>query len=125
MRVSPASGRADAAVFAILDLTQLPAPGNHATTVTFRSGDQARTVGVNLRLAGAPVLYGIPTVLTFSLTRGGPLPPAQPILVGSRNANQIFTVNPSASWISVNPTGGSTPANVFAKVSPGDLAAGT
>lgn len=125
VRVSPASGPTSARVFLVLDTTQLPAPGIYAATVTFRSGDASRTVAVNLRLAGAPILYGTPSALTFSISKGGPLPSAQAILVGSKNANQPFSVAPSASWLAVTQTGGSTPANVFVTVAPGDLPAGT
>jgi len=95
VRVSPATGPAGGRVLIAFDVSQLPAPGNHQATVTFRSGGAARTVVVILRLAAAPVLYGTPSELTFAVTRGGPRPPPQAILVGSRNVNQLFSATAS------------------------------
>jgi len=64
-----------------------------------------------------------PSQLSFSYFAGDPRPAAQQVNVSS-NTNVVFGATSNSPWLSVSPTGGTTPASLSISVNPTGLAAG-
>ncbi|HXT21901.1 MAG TPA: IPT/TIG domain-containing protein [Thermoanaerobaculia bacterium] len=70
-------------------------------------------------------LRAMPPMLSFVGTRGGPNPPAQTLVVSSTGTAVSFTAAASGSFLSVAPSGGTTPANLSASVNLAGLGEGS
>jgi hypothetical protein len=75
-------------------------------------------------VAMASQLTATPTSLSFAGTVGG-APQSKTVQIGSTGQPRTFTVSDNASWLTLNPTGGQTPATVNAQVSLASLTAQT
>jgi uncharacterized protein (TIGR03437 family) len=73
-------------------------------------------------------IFATPAFYSFAYSLGGSVPPAQTISVGSTNPSSGVNFNASTSggsWLSLSPTGGTTPASVSISLNPSGLAQGT
>jgi len=105
-----------------------PTPGSYSGVVKITATDAGNLgvldspvmIPVTLQVtAGAPTAS--PTSLSFSQTLGGNLPATQTINVGSSTGQALnFTAaasgSASATWLSVSPTSGTTPATITVSV---------
>jgi uncharacterized protein (TIGR03437 family) len=78
--------------------------------------------------AGALALVSDPPTLSFAYSFGDSAPASQSVSVNSTGASQAFSATSSTSsggsWLSVNPTSGSTPASIDVSVNPAGLPGG-
>ncbi len=84
------------------------------------------TIPVTLTVSAPQSLSASPDTLTFTYIIGGATPDKQTVALSSTGANAPFTVTvPStASWLSVTPTSGTTPASLTFAVNPQGLTIG-
>ena len=104
------------------------APGSYPLTVTGTGGGITHTATVTLTVTSVspnPNLILTPSNLSYSYQIGGSTPAAQKVAVTSSGAVLSFTADPSATWITVTPTGGSTPGSLSVGINPTGLAVGT
>ncbi len=95
-------------------------------TISIRSGERTRTVPVSLTVTGSTAALTLsPTLLSFNATFGGSSPPAQSVTVNA-SPNTGFTVGSgSATWLTVTPRSGTTPATLSVTAGATALAVGT
>lgn len=101
--------------------------GNYTGSVLVSSRSGSVTVPVTLKIISAPTIGVSPTSLRFSYQTGGTAPSSQSLSISSSGSSITFTDSTSsgASWLSVSPTGGSTPSSIRVSVNPSSLVAGT
>jgi lysophospholipase L1-like esterase len=108
--------------------TRRLANGMHVISVVIQYYDGATkaissTVSVN---NGTVSLTANPGSLQFTAQQGSSLPGAQSITVGASDAKAAaFSASSNASWLTVSPVSGSTPASVSVSVNNTSLAPGT
>jgi len=86
------------------------------------------TVPVVLYVSSAAMLAASPSSLTFTAAAGAAPPASQTITLGSTSATDqvTYTVTPtSATWLSIAPTTGTTPASLTVSALSSSLAAGS
>lgn len=98
-----------------------------AIALTPSSGTVVR-IPVGLTVTASANLTALPTSLTFTSAVGGSAP-TQVVAIGSKGAATSFnasaSTNSGGSWLSVTPSGGTTPMNLSVSVNPAGLAAGS
>ncbi len=126
LTVSPTSGTTPATLSVSANVSGLAA-GTYTGTITVTGNGLTRTVAVTFTVTGSgtPTLTVSPTSLSFAATVGGTSPGAQSVSV-SASPNASFTASKgSATWLTVTPTSGTTPATLAVSASLTGLAAGT
>jgi len=88
------------------------------------NGSTFATITVTLTVGGSGTTGSIaaPTSLSFFWETGQSTPPSQTITIAASGA---FTASPNQSWIAVNPSSGTGPANLIVSVIPQSVAAGS
>jgi uncharacterized protein (TIGR03437 family) len=127
LAVTPASGTNNATLSVTVNPAGL-APGTYDGTITVTpAGGTAQTVAVTLTVSGAGSLVATPASLAFAYNASGSAPAPQTVSVTSSGQAVAFTATPSSSggWLSVTPSGGTTPATLSVSVNPGGLQGGT
>jgi uncharacterized protein (TIGR03437 family) len=120
---------------ASLNVTVIPgslAPGTYSGAITITASGASNspaTVVVTLTVSATPTLILGDSALTFTYQLGGSALSGQTISVGSSGAALAFsataTTSSGGTWLSVNPTSSSTPANLSVAVNPAGLVAGS
>ncbi len=83
-------------------------------------------VPVTVQIVAQQQLTVTPPALTFTYQIGGTTPAAQTFMVtAAGNAALAFTATSPGTWVTLNPTTGTTPATVLVSVNPAGLGAGT
>ena len=104
------------------------AVGAYTGAVAVSSSIGSVTVTVTLTITSSASIIVTPGSLAFGFTQGGSPPASQGLAVSSTTAVS-FTATPSTasggSWLTVNPTSGTTPATLTVSANPGTLAVGT
>jgi hypothetical protein len=73
-----------------------------------------------------PALLAEPQSLSFAAFLGLPNPPSQTVTLYNQGSGVInYTTTSSATWLTVSPASGATPANLSVSVNPSGLAAGS
>jgi uncharacterized protein (TIGR03437 family) len=128
LSVSPQSGTTPAVLTINYSITGLAA-GIYTGRVIV-NGTTPITVAVTLTViadANIPITAS-PAAVTFTATTGSPDPPGQAITVSAGTDNVLFQASvsapPNGKWLTVNPTGGATPAKITASIVSKDLAPG-
>src|SRR5262249_12222187 len=128
LSATPASGNAPASVSVSVNAGTL-APGQYAGQVVIASAGangSPITVPVVLNVLAPSSLTVSPSTLNFAYTVGLQNPAAQTITIGSAQSVPFSaTVSSTATWLSVSPSSGVTPATPSASVNPTGLAAGS
>jgi uncharacterized protein (TIGR03437 family) len=102
------------------------AVGSYTGTISV-TGTSGMSVSIPVSVtvtAAALSLSASPSSLAFSYLAGGSAPAAQAVQLSGSGGAVAFTASTNASWLSVTPTSGSTPATLSVSVA-GNLAAGT
>ncbi len=101
-------------------------PGTYQSTVTINGGATAVSVPVTLTVSNSAIgtITATPSSVSFSQTLGGTAPPSQTIQVASGTAT-TFTAAAAASWLTVAPATGTTPATLTLSANAAGLNAGT
>ena len=129
LSVSPTSGTSPAT----LTLTANPQAlgvNTYTGTVTI-SGNNGSSLTLQVTLStsstgpATPVLSVGTTSLSFNYKKGDPTPTALPVQISASGVAVNFTVTPSANWISVSQTTGSTPSTLNVTLNTANLAVGT
>ena len=120
LSVTPTSGSTSSSTTVAVSVNNAGlAPGNYSGMVTVTSTTSGTTGGpfvipVSFVVA-ANSLTAAPTSLSFTYSLGGTAPAAQTLNIGSIAPGLTFTAAaPGASWLSINPTGGTTTASPVA-----------
>ena len=79
---------------------------------------------MNIMVASATSLSATPSTLQFAYMTGGTAPAAQPIQIAASGGALSFTATSSASWLSVTPASGTTPASLSVSVAPAGMSPG-
>ncbi|MEW6050289.1 MAG: YCF48-related protein [Candidatus Zixiibacteriota bacterium] len=81
-------------------------------TATSKASNSPQRIPVRFTISGA---IGIaPEVVKFSMSAGGPLPPAETLYITNNGGGPLdFTATESAPWLTVTPTSGSAPDTVL------------
>jgi uncharacterized protein (TIGR03437 family) len=124
--VTPTSGTGTTTLSVSLNTAGLPT-GTYAGSITVTpAGGTAQTVAVTLIVSPPALVTVTPNPLAFSYATGNPPPAAQSLSVTAAGAAVTFTASASsAGWLSVTPTGGTTPATLSVAVNPANLGAGS
>jgi uncharacterized protein (TIGR03437 family) len=122
LTAGPLGGTAPGTVTVSADPTGL-SPATYDCTITIAGGGGSQNVFVSFTVSG-PTLQLNPASLNFTYLTGDQAPAAQNVSVSSSNANvgASFTVSSGCSWVTVNPTGGITPATLSISANPAGLA---
>jgi uncharacterized protein (TIGR03437 family) len=134
LSVTPASGTTNGTLSVSVDGSKL-APGVYPGTITVTpvgptgSGSPI-SIPVTLTVLGGQALTATPATLAFNYVIGAAVPAAQQVQAATAGSSSIplsvtATTRDGASWLSVTPATGSTPATLTVTVSPQNLAAGT
>ena len=119
LTVSPAAGSTPASLVATANVTGLT-PGSYSGLITITAaGATTQTISVTLNVAAAPQLTVSSSALTFSGAG------SQPITAGSTGSPLTFSASSNASWLTVSPASGTTPASLSATVNVSGLNPGT
>ena len=115
------------AVFTIsVDPTGLAVGTYTGTVAVVATGSNTITFNVTLTVtAAALTISASPSVLNYAYQSGGTLPAAQAVTVSASSATAFTAGASGGSWLSVNPTSGSTPASLSVSVNPAGLTAGS
>ncbi|MGA2593261.1 MAG: hypothetical protein ABSH32_25370, partial [Bryobacteraceae bacterium] len=102
-------------------------PGTYGATINVSAVGAANTaaVPITLTVSNAGQLEVTPSQLSFTATLNGPAPAAQTVAVTTGGAPVNFTATATATWLSVTPTSGTTPAALSISVNPAGLQNGT
>jgi uncharacterized protein (TIGR03437 family) len=125
--VSQTSGTTPSTLNVSIDTTKVPAGTNSGTLTISATGTTGspQVVTVTANVTSPPVLSLNASTTSFAYRTGDPNPPNQAVQVSSTGAALNYTVTVSnASWLTVTPTSGSTPATLTLSVSPGTLDVG-
>ena len=124
LQVNPSHGTTPESVTVTANPAGLAA-GTYGGTILVTPTGSASSVGVavTLTVTGVSQLTIAPSQLTFAATVGGAAPAPQTLALTSK-APLAFTAASGSAWLSVTPTGGSTPATLSVSVNPAGLAAG-
>ena len=108
------------------------APGNYPTTlqITTDNGSAPLNIPINLVVSSHPLLvFDNVTALNFTAQSASQPPPDQTVnlkTVGSGpSVGFAYVSDPTASWLTVTPSGGTTPASLNVHVNPSALSAGS
>lgn len=127
LSVTPANGTTPATLTANVNPAGLsPGAYNGAITITSaQASNSPVTVPVTFTVTAAPNLTATPASLSFAFQQGGTPPGSRTIAVGSSGSALTFTAAASTmnggNWLSVTPSGGTTPANLTVSVNPAGL----
>ena len=127
LSLRPSSGSTPSSVTVVAKTDGLQ-PGNYQGLVRVESSDAnvAGQMPVTLQVAPAPVIAVTPPVVSFSALAGGAGPGDQSISINTGTASTLaWSVNSSASWLTVSPGSGTGTASVALHVDPTGLSAGT
>jgi uncharacterized protein (TIGR03437 family) len=126
--VTPSSGTSSSTVNIGVN-TALLSQGQQTGTVTIAAPGATgspQTIQVTANVTSPPALTLSASQTGFTYRTGDPVPPTQTVQVGSNGAALPFTVTvTSASWLSLTPTSGTTPANLNLAVDPSKVQVGT
>ncbi|MEZ5399104.1 MAG: malectin domain-containing carbohydrate-binding protein [Bryobacteraceae bacterium] len=126
LSVSPTAGSTPSNGVVVSAATAGLQQGVYTGTITVNGNSETRTVAVTFNVAAPPVLTVAPSSLTFN-TNVGSNPASQSIAITNTGGGGAlaWTALSNASWLSVNPPSGSTPANAVAvNISSAALTAG-
>ncbi len=104
-----------------------PGTYNGTITVTPAVASTPQTIAVTLVVSTTPLLLISPNVVNFSVTAGSGIPSFQNVAVTSTDGSALpFAVAvTSGSWLLVNTSSGSTPANLSISANPAGMGVGT
>ncbi len=120
LAVAPSAGTTPANLTVFVSAASLPV-GTYTGSITVTAtGANSQTIPVTARVTSGVNLSASPTSLAFSQPIGGAAPPAQIVALSTSGTSVRFTATPSTTtsvnWLAVNPTTGSTPANLSVSV---------
>ncbi len=129
--VGPLSGSTPSNLSVSANATGLGA-GTYAGSITVAAGASAnspQTIAVTLRVAPAATMAASPATLSFTQTSGGAAPAPASVALTSSGGAVSFTVSATTTsggtWLSVTPSGGTTPANLSILANGAGLPPGT
>lgn len=125
LTVSPTSGTTPATLTLAVDATGLSA-GAYQGSVLITAGTTPLSVPVSFTVTtnGSNGITLTPSSATFSQSLGGVAPSPQTIQLTSTTAGS-FTASSTATWLSVTPASGTTPASLTLAVDATGLVSGT
>ena len=94
-------------------------------TLSLTTPGAAQNIPVKLNVSGSPLLNLNTAPLSFNYQIGTAQPAAVSVTPGSTSTALAYTVTPSATWLVVTPTSGTTPTPVSIGVDPSKLGTGT
>jgi uncharacterized protein (TIGR03437 family) len=98
--------------------------GQAAQIAHLRPHNKSQSFDIKVDPSSANLIFSAGT-LSFSAVGGGSAPASQGIsIITTSPAALPFSVNTSASWVQVSPSGGTTPGNVLVGVDPSALGPG-
>jgi len=120
LAVAPSGGRIPDNFTVFVSAASLPV-GTYTGSITVTAtGANSQTIPVTARVTSGVNLSASPTSLAFSQPIGGAAPPTQIVTLSTSGTSVRFTATPSTTtsvnWLAVNPTTGSTPANLSVSV---------
>lgn len=131
LHVTPTSGTTPQVLSVSVSPGSMPA-GAYGGFITITAGTSASNVPVilNVNSTGASTFTATPASLTFNFQTGSTVPLSQQVnIANTATANTTFTATSSASgggsWLSVNPSSGTTPTGVTVSVNPSNLTSGS
>jgi uncharacterized protein (TIGR03437 family) len=106
------------------------APGTYSSAVSISAANASNSplsIPVTLTVTPAPALVVTPGILSFSYQTGASIPGAQSLALSTNNgASATFSASATTSsggnWLTVSPTGGSTPASLMVSLNQATLA---
>jgi uncharacterized protein (TIGR03437 family) len=125
LSVSPSSGTTPSS----LTITVVNSGGLLAQTyqgaITIAGGGTQTSIAVSLTVAtgGSGALSATPSSVSFTQALGGAAPSTQTVQL-SDGTSTSFTASATATWLTVSPTSGTTPANLTLSVDATGLSAG-
>lgn len=129
--VGPLSGSTPGNLSVSVNATGLAA-GTYAGSIAVAAGAAAnspQTIAVTLRVSPSATIAASPATLSFTQTSGGAAPAPANVALSSSGGTVNFTVTAATlsggNWLSVTPSGGTTPANLSVLASGGGLQPGT
>ena len=126
LSATPSSGTTPGTVTVSVHPGSLAA-GTYTGTVAMSSSIGSATVTVTLTVTNSATMTVTPGSLAFGFQQGGTAPASQNLSVSSTSPVS-FTATASTSsggsWLTVNPTSGTTPATLRVSANPGSLAVG-
>ncbi len=115
LSVTPTSGTTPGNLSVSVSPSSLGA-GTYTGSITITSaqaGNSPLVIGVTLTVSSQPSLTTSPSSLTFNYTAGGSVPGSQTVAVGSTGTVlSSVTATTSTPWLSVTPSGSTTPLNL-------------
>ncbi len=125
LAVSPASGTTPGNLTLGVDATGLSA-GAYQGSVKITAGSSTISVSVSFTIttAGSSGITLTPSSVTFSQSLGGTVPNSQTVQLSTTSAAS-FTAASTATWLTVTPTSGTTPATLTLAVDGSGLVSGT
>jgi uncharacterized protein (TIGR03437 family) len=127
LSVTPTSGTT-LTTLSVSVLTAGLTPGTYTSAVTITATGAANSplkVPVTFTVTAQPAIVAAPGTLAFSYQTGGTAPVSQNLAISSSNTPFSFTAAAGASWLSVLPTSGTTPASLGVSVNTAGLTPGT
>ncbi len=125
LTVSPQSGTAPVFLTVSASVNGLGIGAYGGAISITPAGGSPLSIPVNLVITAPVTLLPSPSTLNFTYSQGGSAPPAQLVQIPSPSGGSVaFTTSSGASWLTVSPLSGSTPATLTVTVA-GTLAAGT
>jgi|GEM_PF-4120605 len=104
-------------------------PGTYSGTISFTSNGGNQNVSVSMTVSSLPSISFTPNSFSFSGTAGGANPPSQTLQIRNSGGGTLnWTVSDNATWLSLNPTSGSSTGEwdpVTVSVNTSGLSAGT
>jgi uncharacterized protein (TIGR03437 family) len=127
LSVTPTAATTPATLTATIDSGGL-AVGTYPGTITITpTAGSVQLVPVTLNVINPQTLTAAPTSVTFTYPQGTPNPQAQTVTVTSSagpalSLSTAVTTTDNGNWLSVSPTGGTTPLALSISVNPAGLA---
>jgi uncharacterized protein (TIGR03437 family) len=124
LTINPLSGTTPATVTVTVDPTGLRAGNYSGSVIVSSSGNEIRTVPVNLTVADAPTISTSPPFLEFSYSHGGSAPAPVNVYIGRFGADISVTPSTDVPWLTLSPSTPTTAGPITVTVVPNGLAAG-
>ncbi|HZT28993.1 MAG TPA: hypothetical protein VFA33_03855 [Bryobacteraceae bacterium] len=123
LTVTPTSGTTPTGLSVTANPTGLTQSTSGSFTIT-SSGAANTPLTINVTFNLLPALTLNPGSVSFNYQTGGQTPNPVPVTVGSTGSTLTYSAVPSASWITVSPTSGSTGGSVNVGINPSQLPTG-
>ena len=126
LTVSPLATNTSSKITITANPTGLTQAFNSATVILTYGQGLSTQILVTFNLTSASVtLTATPPSMTFNFTPGGAAPPTQVLAIGAGSATPVSAaVTSGNTWLSVSPSGGTTPANFTVSINTAGITSG-